>query len=133
MSDLQGPFYIDYCVFITLVYLVGNLVFFTTNSSKYASEEKPVPAGIIISTLMYAIAAYFILAISAELLWQKYIEQTYPSAVVGFMMVYWALRIVICGGILVKGIMRTKKSVSMDQISERWDIDGREEASSKSV
>lgn len=82
---------------------------------------------------MYAIAAYFILAIPAELLWQKYIEQTYPSAVVGFMVVYWALRIVICGGILVKGIMRTKKSVSMDQISERWDIDGREEASSKSV
>lgn len=49
------------------------------------------------------------------------------------MVAYWALRIVIYGGILVKGIMRTKKSVSVDQISERWDIDGREEASSKSV
>ena len=74
--DAMKPDSIGYCVFITLVYLVGNLVFLTTNSSKYASEEKPVPAGIIISTLMYAIAAYFILAIPAELLWQKYIEQT---------------------------------------------------------
>lgn len=131
--DAMEPDSIGYCVFITLVYLVGNLVFLTTNSSKYASEEKPVPAGIIISTLMYAIAAYFILAIPAELLWQKYIEQTFPSAVVGFMVAYWTLRIVICGGILVKGIIRAKKSVSVDQISERWDMDGREEASSKSV
>lgn len=131
--DAMKPDSIGYCVFITLVYLVGNLVFLTTNSSKYASEEKPVPAGIIISTLMYAIAAYFILAIPAELLWQKYIEQTFSSAVVGFMVVYWALRIVICGGILVKGIIRAKKSLSDDQIGERWDIDGREESSSKSV
>lgn len=116
----------------TILYYITNLVFLTTNSSKYASEEKPVPAGIIISTLMYALAAYFILAIPAELLWQKYIEQTYPSAVVGFMVVYWALRIVICGGIFVKGIIRAK-SLSDDHIGERWDIDGREEASSKSV
>lgn len=49
------------------------------------------------------------------------------------MVAYWTLRIVICGGILVKGIIRAKKSVSVDQISERWDMDGREEASSKSV
>jgi len=69
----------------------------------------------------------------AQVLWQKYIEQTFPSAVVGFMVAYWTLRIVICGGILVKGIIRAKKSVSVDQISERWDMDGREEASSKSV
>ena len=131
--DAMKPDSMGYCVFITLVYLVGNLVFLTTNSSKYASEEKPVPAGIIISTLMYAIAGYFILAIPTELLWQKYIEQTFPSVVVGFMVVYWALRIVICGGILVKGIIRAKKSLSDDQIGERWDIDGREEASSKSV
>ena len=61
--DAMKPDSIGYCVFITLVYLVGNLIFLTTNSSKYASEEKPVPAGIIISTLMYAIAACFILAI----------------------------------------------------------------------
>lgn len=43
--DAMKPDSIGYCVFITLVYLVGNLVFFTTNSSKYASDEKPVPAG----------------------------------------------------------------------------------------
>lgn len=49
------------------------------------------------------------------------------------MVVYWGLRIVICGGILVKGIIRVKKSLSDDQIGERWDIDGREETSSKSV
>ena len=42
----------------TILYYITNLVFLTTNSSKYASEEKPVPAGIIISTLMYALAAY---------------------------------------------------------------------------
>ena len=90
-------------------------------------------AGIIISTLMYAFAAYFILAIPAELLWQKYIEQTYPSAVGGFIVVYWGLRNLICGGILVKGFMRAKKSASEDLISERWDIDGREESLSKSV
>lgn len=66
--DAMKPGSIGYCVFITLVYLVDNLVFLTTNSSKYASEEKPVPAGIIISTLMYAIATYFILAIPVELL-----------------------------------------------------------------
>ena len=81
---------------------------------------------------MYALAVYFILAIPAELLWQKYIEQTYPSAVIGFMVVYWALRIVICGGIFVKGIIRAK-SLSDDHIGERWDIDGREEASSKLI
>lgn len=48
-------------------------------------------------------------------------------------MVYWGLRNLICGGILVKGFMRAKKSASEDLISERWDIDGREESLSKSV
>ena len=32
-----------------------------------------------------------------------------------------------------EGIIRAKKSLSDDQIGERWDIDGREESSSKSV
>ena len=74
--DAMKPDSIGYCVFITLVYLVGNLVFLTTNSSKYASEEKPVPAGIsICSSRIYG----SLLGFTNRDLWRNPCERDHKS------------------------------------------------------
>jgi len=114
--DAMKPDSIGYCVFVTLIYLIGNLVFLAANSGRYTNEVKKTSAGIIVSSMIYAFAAYFILAIPTELLWQRYIQVAYPSAMPGFTMGYLVLRIIICGGIVAKGIMDIKHPVTDQQI-----------------
>lgn len=107
--DAVKPDSIGYCVFVTVLYLILNLVFLVSNSSKYGINQDNTPAGTVISSLIYAFAAYFILAIPAELLWQRYIEANYSGALSVFTVIYWILRILVCGGIVLKEVMRARQ------------------------
>lgn len=107
--DAVKPDSIGYCVFVTVLYLILNLVFLVSNSGKYGTSQDNTPAGTVISSLIYAFAAYFILAIPAELLWQRYIEANYSGAMPVFTAIYWILRILVCEGIVLKGIMRARQ------------------------
>lgn len=107
--DAIKPDSIGYCVFVTIVYLILNLVFLISNSSKYGTDQGDSPAGTVISSLIYAFSAYFVLAIPAELLWQKFIEANYSSVMPVFTVIYWIIRIVLCGGIVLLGIVRARQ------------------------
>lgn len=108
--DAMKPDSVGYCVFVTIVYLVLNLVFLVSNSSKYGTDQEDSPAGTVISSLIYAFSAYFVLAIPAELLWQKFIEANYSPAMPVFTVIYWILRISLCGGIVLLGILKARKT-----------------------
>ncbi len=109
MLDAVHPDSIRYCIVITAIYLFGNFLFLTTNTNQYDSKQTNT-AGIIISAILYTIIAYFVLAIPAELLWQRYIKATYPGMLNVFNMIYLVLRIVVCGKILIKNIMKLRNN-----------------------
>ncbi len=104
--DSIEPDSIGYCIFVSVVYLLGNAVFLGANVGRHKSMEKNSPAGVIISSCMCAFIAYFIVAIPTELLWEKYISEFHPTAVGIFSVAYCVLRIVVCGGIILNGIYR---------------------------
>lgn len=104
--DSIEPDSIRYCIIISMVYLLGNAIFLGTNVVRHKSMEKNSPAGIIISSCMCACIAYFIVAIPAELLWEKYISEFHPTAVGVFSGAYLILRIVIFSGIISKGVLK---------------------------
>ena len=108
--DARKPDSVGYCVFVTIVYMLLNLVFLVSNSSKYRADEEDCPVGAVISSLIYAFSAYFVLAIPAELLWQKFIETNYSVAMPAFTVIYWILRISLCGGIVLLGIQKALKN-----------------------
>jgi hypothetical protein len=108
--DAIKPDSAGYCVFVTVVYLILNFIFLVSNSSKYGDDQENSPAGIVISSLISAFSAYFVLAIPAELLWQKFIEVNHPAAMPAFTVIYWILRIAVCGGIVFLGISRARKA-----------------------
>lgn len=107
--DAIKPDSVGYCVFVTIVYLILNLVFLVSNSSKYGTNQENSSAGTVISSLIYALSAYFVLAIPAELLWQKFIEANYSSVMTVFTVIYWILRILLCGGIALLGIIKARQ------------------------
>ena len=108
--DAMKPDSVGYCVFVTIVYLILNLVFLVSNSSKYRADKEDSPVGTVISSLICAFSAYFVLAIPAELLWQKFIEANYSPAMPVFTVIYWSLRISLCGGIVLLGILKARKT-----------------------
>ena len=108
--DAMKPDSVGYCVFVTIAYLVLNLIFLVSNSAKYGTDQEDSPAGTVISSLIYAFSAYFVLAIPAELLWQKFIEANYSSVMPAFTVIYWILRISLCGGIVLLGILKARKT-----------------------
>lgn len=116
--DSIKPDSVGFCVFATIVYMIGNIFFLASNSARYESKEKNTSVGIIISSIIYAVAAYFIVAIPAELLWQRYIENAKPAAVPVFNIIYLMIRILICGGIVVMGIKRSRQPADDIEIVE---------------
>lgn len=104
--DSIEPDSIGYCIFVSVVYLLGNAVFLGANVGRHKSMEKNSPAGILISSCMCACIAYFIVAIPAELLWEKYISEFRPTAIGIFSVAYLIMRIVVCSGIISKGVLK---------------------------
>lgn len=115
LLNAAKPDSIGYCVFLTVAYLIGNSIYLGLNSVRYVCQ-KTTTAGIMISSIMYAVTAYFVIAIPAELLWQKYIEVTYASMIAAFNVIYLALRILICGGIVFIGILNAVHTVQDNEI-----------------
>jgi hypothetical protein len=112
------PDSVGYCVFATAVYAALTAFFLITNISiydldDYDFEELGVVTRII-TGIIYTASGYFLIAMPAEMMWQKYFDSIGTGA--GFAAVYLLIRIALfitAGLVVTVSIIRDKDTIDL--------------------
>lgn len=109
---------IGYCAFVTAVYVALTAFFLITNISKYDLDDYDFEElGVvtrIITGAIYTAAAYFVIAMPAEILWKKYFETVGTTG--GFGAAYLLIRIALfitAGLVVTISIIRDKDTIDV--------------------
>ena len=112
------PDSIGYCVFATAVYAALTAFFLITNISRYDLDDYDFEElGVvtrIITGIIYTASAYFVIAMPAEMMWQKYFQST--GTVAGFEAAYLMIRIALfitAGFVVTISIIRDKDTIDL--------------------
>ena len=112
------PDSVGYCVFATAVYVALTAFFLITNISRYDLDDYDFEElGIvtrIITGIIYTASAYFVIAMPAEMMWQKYFQSTGAGAVFGAVYLLIRMALFITAGLVVTiSIIRNKDTIDL--------------------
>ena len=112
------PDSIGYCAFVTAVYVALTAFFLITNISKYDLDDYDFEElGVvtrIITGAIYTASAYVVIAMPAEMMWEKYCQSTGTGA--GFGAAYLLIRIALfitAGLVVTVSIIRDKDTIDL--------------------
>lgn len=112
------PDSIGYCAFVTAVYAALTALFLITNISRYDFDDYDFEElGVvtrIITGIIYTASAYVVIAMPAEMMWEKYCQSTGTGA--GFGAVYLLIRMALfitAGLVVTVSIIRDKDMIDL--------------------
>ncbi len=112
------PDSVGYCVFATAVYAALTAFFLIMNISKYDLDDYDFEElGVmtrIITGIIYTASAYFVIAMPAEILWEKYFETVGTAC--GFGAAYLLIRMALfitAGLVVTFSIIRDKDTIDV--------------------